>query len=62
MSEFIGFGDKYDLTVLKQYVKDNKIMEKFTPEEQKGLEAMAKEFDKRMIETYKKLISREENK
>ena len=43
MSQFPGFGDKYDLTKLREYVEENKIMDKFTPEQQKDIETMAKE-------------------
>jgi len=50
MSKFVGFGDKYDITILKQYVKDNKIVEKFTLEEQEDLKAMVKEFERLMNE------------
>ena len=50
MQTFTGFGDKYDLTKLKQYVKDHKILEEFTPEQQKDLEVMAKELERLIME------------
>jgi len=41
----MGFGDKYDLRPLKEYVEKNKIMDKFTPKEQEDLKAMAKKLE-----------------
>ena len=48
MSKFVGFGDKYDLTKLKEYVRENKVLDKFALEEQKDLLAMARKLEEFM--------------
>ena len=45
MSKFIGFGDEYDLAKLKEYVRENGILDKFTSKEQITLLAMARRFE-----------------
>lgn len=45
-------NNQYDLTQLRQYVKESNIMAKFTPKQQEDLKAMAKAFDKGMTEAW----------
>jgi ATP:corrinoid adenosyltransferase len=51
------FGDKYDLTKLKQYVKEAGIIDKFTLQEQRDIQKIATELE-RILKEYEDGITR----
>ena len=63
MDKLVGFSDEYDLANLKEYIKKQKIMDRFNPKEQEDLLAMAKSCEKLVCNTEKTkenlLLSRE---